>query len=134
MAPATARHAFLAGLAAPLLALAWPLPEALHVDLAAHGAGLGAVGAWLAATAVALGLAAAGLAMAAITAITGRAPGERAGGDPVAREGLGFLAAAAALWLLYRLAREARPEAIAALELAFLAAALLAWVRRLGSR
>ncbi len=46
------------------------------------------------------------------------------------REALGFLAAAAALWLLYRLSLEVRPEGLAAVELALLGAALLAWVRR----
>lgn len=124
-APAAARRAFLAGLAAPLLALAWPLPAALRVDLSA----LSSLAAYLAATAVALGLVAAGLALAALVEIGARAQGDRAGA-PALREGLGFLAAAAVLWLLYRLSREARPEGIAAIELALLSAALLAWVRR----
>jgi suppressor for copper-sensitivity B len=128
---APARRAFAAGLAAPLLALAWPLPEALRVDLAPRAP----AAAWLAATAVALGLALPYAAYAAYVARTahaaaGRASGERAAGGLPAREGLGFLAAAAALWLLYRLAREVRPEGLAASELALLGAALLAWVRR----
>ncbi len=129
-APAAARRAFLAGLAAPLLALSWPLPAALRVDLSA----LSFFAAYVAATAVALGLAAAGLALAALVA---RAQGDRAelsatsaATSAALREGLGFLAAAALFWLLYRLSREARPEGIAAIELALLAAALLAWVRR----
>jgi DsbC/DsbD-like thiol-disulfide interchange protein len=133
MAPAASRRAFLAGLAAPLLALAWPLPAALRIDLSA----LSSFAAYAAATAVALGLAATGLALTTLVETGARAQGDRAelsatsaATGAALREGLGFLAAAAVLWLLYRLSREARPEGIAAIELALLSAALLAWVRR----
>jgi len=117
-----AARGVLAGAAAPLLALAWPLPAAARVDLA----GRGGAAAWLLATAVAAGLA---LPYAAGAAALRRRPRHsRLGAGPL-REALGFLAGAAVLWLLYRLAGEVLPEGLALVELLLLAAALLAWLR-----
>jgi DsbC/DsbD-like thiol-disulfide interchange protein len=53
------------------------------------------------------------------------------GGQPSpGRQGLGFLAAAGTLLLLYALSRSVRSEGLAAVELSLLGMALLAWLRR----
>jgi suppressor for copper-sensitivity B len=123
------RHA-LAGALAPLLALAWPVPLlAPPLGLAASRgpAALVAV-----ATAAALGLALPLLAAAVAPRLLSWLPpaGPR---SHALREGLGFAAGATTLWLLYRLARRLSPESLAAVELALLALALVAWLRRRAS-
>jgi thiol:disulfide interchange protein len=51
------------------------------------------------------------------------------------REGLGFLAGASTLWLLYALSRQVSSEGLAFIELALLGMGLLAWLRaRQGTR
>ncbi len=131
-------RAVLEGIAVPLLALAWPLPRALAVDLASRPAS----GAVLLATAVAVGLALPYAALAALPPRDGRGGNDAgaagdfgdAGARSAWRQALGFLAAAGALWLLYRFSREVLSEGLAAVEVALLALALLAWMRRRARR
>lgn len=120
------RHA-LAGALAPLFALAWPVPL-LSGPLGLAGS-RGSVATLAVATAAALGLALPFLAFAAAPSLLARLP--PAGARALAlREGMGFAAGATTLWLLYRLARRLHPESLAAVELALLAFALVAWLRR----
>jgi DsbC/DsbD-like thiol-disulfide interchange protein len=80
-----------------------------------------------------------GLALAAVLStlsalgLWGLLGPERPGAGAV-REGLGFLAAAGTLGLLYALSRSVRTEGLAAVELSLLAMALLAWLRRKAGR
>lgn len=123
--PGTARH-LLAGLFTVPLALAWTLPV-LDTPV---GFAAGKGPALLLPVFAALGL---GLALpylllvfvpAAVRALP--VPGRW---SRVLREGMGFLAGASVLWLLYSLSRQVTPEGLAWIELALLAMALLAWLR-----
>jgi len=121
----TGRH-LLAGLFVAPLALAWPLPN-LQAPV---GFALASGGLEVCAIFAALGL---GLALPYLlfVAAPGLAfalpqPGRWA---RMLREGLGFLAGASALWLLYALSHQVRPEGLAWVELTLLAMALFAWLR-----
>jgi len=76
-----------------------------------------------------------GLALAAVLStllalgLWGLLVPQRQGAGAV-RQGLGFLAAAATVGLLYALSRAVRTEGLAAVELSLLAMSLLAWLRR----
>jgi DsbC/DsbD-like thiol-disulfide interchange protein len=61
-------------------------------------------------------------------------PAAGGGGDPRRRGALGFAALAAAVGFVYRLALDLPADALAAVELALLALALAAWVRRRAGR
>jgi suppressor for copper-sensitivity B len=122
----TGRH-LLAGLFAVPLALAWTLPPlggpvgfALERGPAAVCAVFGALG---------LGLALPFLILAAVPALALALPAPGRWTE-LLREGLGFLAGASTLWLLYALSRQVSPEGLAWVELVLLVMALLAWLRR----
>ncbi|HEY8019638.1 MAG TPA: protein-disulfide reductase DsbD domain-containing protein [Thermoanaerobaculia bacterium] len=70
------------------------------------------------------------LAALALWGILARSRGGLERGAPALRQGLGFLAFAGALGLLYRLSREVAAERLAEIELAFLGIAFLAWANR----
>ncbi len=111
---------------AALLLLAWPSPPLERAfDLTQPPRGpFSAV-----ALAAALGLGLPWVALAAIPALRNRLPVTEDGARRL-REGLGFLAAGSALWLLYLLSREIDPVRLAFVQLALVAAALLAWLLR----
>lgn len=122
----TGRH-LLAGLFTVPLALAWTLPPlsepvgfALERGPAALCALFGAIG---------LGLALPYLILAAVPAVALALPAAGRWTEAL-REGLGFLAGASTLWLLYALSRQVSPEGLAWIELALLGMSLFAWLRR----
>lgn len=119
--------ALLAGGVAALLALAWPAPPLDRALGLARQGGPAALAA--AALAGALGLSLPWLALAASGALRRRLPASPAAVHRL-REALGFLAAGSALWLLYRLSHQISPEGLAFVQLALVAAALLAWLLR----
>lgn len=123
---ATGRH-LLAGLFTTPLALAWPLPilrEPLDYAVARGPAAMAGVFAL-----VGFGLALPYLLIAAAPALLRALPAPAENRLPRLREGLGFLAAAGAFWVLYTLSRRVSPEGLAFVELVLLALALLAWLR-----
>ncbi|HEX9940489.1 MAG TPA: protein-disulfide reductase DsbD domain-containing protein [Thermoanaerobaculia bacterium] len=121
----TGRH-LLAGLFTAPLALAWPVPLVQEPVGYAFGRGPAAVCAVYAV--VGFGLALPYLVLILAPAAVRRLP---APGPWLARlrEGLGFLAGASTLWLLYALSRQVSPEGLAWIELALLGMGLLAWLR-----
>jgi suppressor for copper-sensitivity B len=121
----TGRH-LLAGLFAAPLALAWPLPVLQEPIGYAFGREPVVVSAVY--SVVGLGLALPYLVVVLVPAVVRRlpAPGPWVGR---LREGLGFLAGASVLWVLYGLSRQVSPEGLAWMELALLAMGLLAWLR-----
>jgi DsbC/DsbD-like thiol-disulfide interchange protein len=123
--------ALLAGGTAALLALAWPAPPlARALDLARQD---GPAALATAALAGALGLALPWLALAGLlassTALQRRLPSSPEGARRL-RETLGFLAAGCTVWSLYQLSRQISAEGLAFVQLALVAAALLAWLLR----
>lgn len=132
--PATA-----AGVLVPLLALPWVIAPLSGIIGRANAAGPGV----LTATAALLGLGL-GLPWLAGAWLADRTAGRRPERDDVPeaapvlserlREGLGFLALLSVVWLLYLLSDDLRTEALAFVELALLAVALLAWLRRMAGR
>jgi suppressor for copper-sensitivity B len=123
--PGTARH-LLAGLFTVPLALAWTLP--LLDDPVGFAAGKGSAVILTVFAALGVGLALPYLLLALVPAAVRAlpAPGRW---SHVLREGMGFLAGASVLWLLYSLSRQVTPEGLAWIELTLLAMALLAWLR-----
>lgn len=122
-------RALLVGVLTPVLAAAWILPTLSEpVGLAAARGGAAAFAVF---TAVGLGLALPYLVVAAAPGILRRLPGSGfdRGLGPL-REALGFAAAAGTFWLLYALSRQVSTEGLAWIELALLAMALFAWLRR----
>jgi thiol:disulfide interchange protein DsbD len=131
----TGRH-LLAGLfTVPLaiaLAIAWPIPLLEEPIGFAFARGPAAVTALFAV--IGFGLAFPYLLILLAPALARWVPAPGAW-LPRLREGLGFLAAGSALWLLYALSRRVSPEGLAAIELALLGMGLLAWLRaRQGTR
>lgn len=121
----TGRH-LLTGVFTTLLALAWPLPllqEPVGYALAGGPATVCAVYSVLG-----FGLAFPYLVLMAAPGLARRLP-EPGPWLPRLREGLGFLAAVGAFWLLYTLSRQVRPEGLAWIELSLLGLALFAWLR-----
>jgi thiol:disulfide interchange protein len=120
------------GLALPLLALPWSLPPLARSLGPAVAAGpLPGLAAF---AMLGLALALPYLVLAAWPGLVRRlpAPWAEGGPRPWARhlsEALGFVAAAGALWLLYLLSRQLPSDALALIELALLALALVAWLR-----
>lgn len=130
-ASGTSRH-LLAGLLATPLALAWPVPQLREPLSYALGRGPATVTAIFAVAG--FGLALPYLLLAVVPALLRVFPapgisGEAGGWLPRLREGLGFLAAAGAFWVLYALSHQVSAEGIAFIELALLAMSLLAWLR-----
>lgn len=123
--PGTARH-LLAGLFTVPLALAWTLP--LLDDPVGFAAGKGSAVTLAVFAALGAGLALPYLLLVFVpAAVRGLpAPGRW---SRVLREGMGFLAGASVLWLLYSLSRQVTPEGLAWIELTLLAMALFAWLR-----
>jgi DsbC/DsbD-like thiol-disulfide interchange protein len=127
----TGRH-LLAGLFTAPLALAWPLPvlqEPLGYAFSRSPAAVCAVFA-----VIGFGLALPYLLLTLAPGLLRRLPAPGAWLERL-REGLGFLAGASTLWLLYALSRQVSAEGLAFIELALLGMGLLAWLRsRPGSR
>jgi suppressor for copper-sensitivity B len=121
----TGRH-LLAGLFVAPLALAWPLPNLQEpVGFALESGGLEVCAIF---AALGLGLALPYLLLAAVPSLALALP-QPGRWVRTLREGLGFLAGASALWLLYALSHQVRPEGLAWVELTLLAMALFAWLR-----
>lgn len=123
--------ALLAGGTAALLALAWPAPSLTRgLDLARQQ---GPSALATASLAGALGLALPWLALAGLlassAALRRRLPSSQEGVRRL-REALGFLAAGCIVWSLYQLSRQIDPEGLTFVQLALVAAALLAWLLR----
>jgi DsbC/DsbD-like thiol-disulfide interchange protein len=121
----TGRH-LLAGLFAVPLALAWPVPLLREPFAYAAGREPGIVSAVY--SVVGFGLALPYVLIVLNPAATRRLPAPGPWLERL-REGLGFLAGAGVLWLLYTLAGQVSPEGLAGMELALLAMGLLAWLR-----
>ncbi len=132
-APPGRAAAGLRGLAVASLALAWTPSPVLRSLGTLAGAPAGTVLAGYAA--LGLGLALPWLALAAVAgrAARGATAPEPRGGRRLA-EALGFVAAAAAVWLLYLLSRQVTSDGLALVELALLALALVAWARHAAGR
>ncbi|HEX2253767.1 MAG TPA: hypothetical protein VHQ65_10920, partial [Thermoanaerobaculia bacterium] len=118
------------GLATALLALPWNPP--LLAPSLGPAVRAGALPALAAFAALGLGLALPWLLVAARPELLRRAPRARFAHDGWGRhlaEALAFLEVGSVLWLLYVLARQVSPEALAFLQLALLGLALSAWLR-----
>jgi DsbC/DsbD-like thiol-disulfide interchange protein len=127
----TSRH-LLAGLVAMPLAQAWPVPQLREPVSYALGRGPATVTSVFAVAGFGLALPYLLLAVVPVLLRILPAPGVTGGAGawlPRLREGLGFLAGAGALWVLYALSHQVSAEGIAFIELALLAMSLLAWLR-----
>ena len=132
-------RATLTGVAVVVLGLAWNLPllvrslgPALGPALGqtpAGGGGAGTATALLACLAFGAGLALPFLLAAASPAAVARLLPTGAAGRARLAEALGFVEAAAVLWLLYLLSRQVTGEGLAFVQLALLGLALVAWLR-----
>lgn len=121
----TGRH-LLAGVFTVPLALAWPVPLLQEPIGYAFGRGPATVCAVY--SVLGFGLALPYLLFLAVPGVVRRLP-EPGAWLPRLREGLGFLAGAGTLWLLYSLSRQVSREGLAWIELSLLGLGLAAWLR-----
>jgi DsbC/DsbD-like thiol-disulfide interchange protein/cytochrome c biogenesis protein CcdA len=121
----TGRH-LLAGVFTVPLALAWPVPLLQEPIGYAFGRGPATVCAVY--SVLGFGLALPYLLFLAVPGLIRRLP-EPGAWLPRLREGLGFLAGAGTLWLLYSLSRQVSREGLAWIELSLLGLGLAAWLR-----
>ncbi|HSF42432.1 MAG TPA: protein-disulfide reductase DsbD domain-containing protein [Thermoanaerobaculia bacterium] len=123
--PGTARH-LLTGLFTVPLALAWTLPALDEPVGFAAGKGPAVLFAVFAALGAGLALPYLLLVFVPSALRVLPAPGRW---SRILLEGLGFLAGASVLWLLYSLSRQVTPEGLAWIELTLIGMALFAWLR-----